>query len=173
MNAAPSTRVACPCLLRLLPAFCPLTVFPLRNSSRCPRRAGGFHLFLQPRQIDFDQLTQLRERCFKILRRRCVLIDLRLRRARVDMRWRRRCTRTRSLIDGGRFMLRARSAVATQRPQDFVRAFIQRRGARPSALRPTDGVSRSARLIAASRGFRAFAASSAPLTARCSRAAFC
>ena len=34
-----------------------LLVFPLRNPARRPGRAGGFHLFLEPVQIDFDQLS--------------------------------------------------------------------------------------------------------------------
>jgi len=45
-----------------------------------PGRAGGFHLFFQSRQIAFNELSQLREGLFKVLRRRVVLIDLRLRR---------------------------------------------------------------------------------------------
>src|ERR1051325_8279162 len=47
----------------LLPsAYWVLLVPPFRNSSRRPRRTRSFHLLFQPRQIHFNQLTQLRER---------------------------------------------------------------------------------------------------------------
>ena len=56
-----------------------LLVLPLRNPSRRPGRAGGFHLLLERLQIDFDQLPQLCEHPFELGRRVCILIDLRLR----------------------------------------------------------------------------------------------
>src|ERR1041385_7079906 len=60
--------------------FTDLSILPLRNPARCPRRAGGFHLLLELLQIDFDQLSKLRKHAFEFGRRVCVLIDLCLRR---------------------------------------------------------------------------------------------
>src|SRR5829696_6532397 len=51
---------------------------PLRNSPRCPRCACCLQLFLQPRQVDFDQLAQLAQHGFEVLRRSSVLIVLSL-----------------------------------------------------------------------------------------------
>src|SRR5215203_5721775 len=55
-----------------------LLIAPLRNSSRCPGRARCLQLFLQLRQIDFNQLAQLGQHTFKILRSSSVLIVLSL-----------------------------------------------------------------------------------------------
>ena len=59
-----------------------LLILPLRNSSRRPGRAGGFHLFLQFREIDFDQLPQLIQCAFKFRSGGRVFIELSLRGAR-------------------------------------------------------------------------------------------
>jgi len=67
---------------------------------------AAFHLLLQLIQINFDQLPQLLERCFEVRRGRRVLIHVRLRRPRVDIRCEPTISPTRSPIEGGRFMLR-------------------------------------------------------------------
>src|ERR1051326_1191086 len=59
-----------------------LLIFPLRNATGCPRSTGGFKLFLESREIDFDQLSQLVQRGPEVSGRSIVLSDLSLRRTR-------------------------------------------------------------------------------------------
>lgn len=63
------------------PGYYALLILPLGNPARRPGGAGGFHLFLERLQIDFDQLPKLREYAFEFSRSVRVLIHLRLCRA--------------------------------------------------------------------------------------------
>src|SRR5260370_21648195 len=56
-----------------------LLVFPLRNTTWCPGRTRRLQLFLQLCQIYFNQLMQLDQYRFKLLRRHLVLVHLSLR----------------------------------------------------------------------------------------------
>ena len=53
---------------------------PLGDASGRPWSACGFQLFFESQEINFDQLTQLAQDGFEILRGRVVLVVLRLRR---------------------------------------------------------------------------------------------
>src|SRR2546428_13011102 len=59
-----------------------LLIFPLRDTTRRPRSTRRFHLFFQSCQVSLNQLAQRRQRLFKLLRRRRILIHLRLGRPR-------------------------------------------------------------------------------------------
>src|ERR1043165_2121977 len=103
-------------------------ILPLRNSSGCPWCAGGFQLFLQSRQIDFDQLPQLVESGFEVLRGGVVLSDLGLSRTR-DGHSLRAHDVTDALVDRRRrvHVPLSRGVVTTQRTQDLVCSSIKRR----------------------------------------------
>src|SRR5262245_47332765 len=59
-----------------------LLILPFRHAAWSPWCARGFELFLELVQIDFDQLSQLAQHAFEVLRRGVVLRDLSLSRAR-------------------------------------------------------------------------------------------
>ena len=102
-------------------------IFPLRNPARRPGRAGGFHLFLKFREIDFDQLAQLIERGLELLRRGGVLIDLRLRRTSGGHTL--RADNAADAFANRRPQVHitlAQGLIAAQGAQDFVFAFLQR-----------------------------------------------
>ena len=104
-----------------------LLISPLGDPSRSPGGACGLQLFFEPRQIDFDQLSQLGQHSFEVLRRGVVLRDLRLSRTRDRHAL---CANNISdaIVDGRRRVDVAlpRCGVTTQRAQDLVCASIQR-----------------------------------------------
>ena len=104
-----------------------LLIVPVGTPSRRPGGARGLELFLQLRQIDFDQLPQLDQDCFEILCCRVVLIDLSLSRTR-DGHALRADDVADSIVDRWRRVdvALACSSVATQSTQDLVRSSIER-----------------------------------------------
>src|SRR5947207_7476171 len=103
-----------------------LLILPLGNATGCPGCARCFHLFLESCQVTFDQLPQLRQRCFKVLRCNCILIHLCLRRTRCRHALRPDDVAD-ALADGRRQVdvTRSQRGIASQRAQDFIGSLVE------------------------------------------------
>src|SRR5688572_9748068 len=103
-----------------------LLITPFGNSAWCPGCACCLELFLEPRQIDFDQLPQLDQHRFEVLCRRAVLIDLSLSRTR-DGHALRAHDVADPVVDRWRrvYVAPSRCGVTTQSQQYLVRSLIE------------------------------------------------